>query len=263
MCSSAFTWRPWFYHNIILLPASVMSMYRQSGDENAGFRTEVSIKHRIHAESVTSTLIGRYSETTNLTDLTAGFPSDSARTCCWPLLEQFLWGFLLFWKEVKTLKIQDASWKWKFPECQEFQENWHLWSLNPTLYLCIPGHIPALQSASLHPSPTSLHPRLHPRLQFCIPGHILAFQTASLHPNLHPCIPACILACQSSSFHPNLHPCIPGCRCIQRYPWLHSFQSGDYTSLVASTFCPPCIPCNYDWDLQIPFHNLPLHPGNF
>ena len=52
-----------FYHNPIANIA-VMSMYRQSGGENAGFWTEVSIKHRVRAKSATLTLIGRYSETT-------------------------------------------------------------------------------------------------------------------------------------------------------------------------------------------------------
>ena len=62
MCSSAFTSRLWFYHNLIVnIP--VMSMYRQRGGENAAFGTEVSIKHRVHAESTTLTLIERYSET--------------------------------------------------------------------------------------------------------------------------------------------------------------------------------------------------------
>ena len=40
-----------------------MSMYRQSGGENAGFRTEGIIKHGVCAERATSTLTGRYSET--------------------------------------------------------------------------------------------------------------------------------------------------------------------------------------------------------
>ena len=57
-----FKWQLWFYHNPIA-NITVMSMYRQSGDENAGFRTEASIKHRVHAERATSTLIRRYSET--------------------------------------------------------------------------------------------------------------------------------------------------------------------------------------------------------
>ena len=61
MCSSVFTWQPWFYHNPIANIA-LMSMYRQSGGENAGFRTEVSIKHAVNAERVILTLIGRYSE---------------------------------------------------------------------------------------------------------------------------------------------------------------------------------------------------------
>ena len=55
-------WQSWFYHNPIASIA-VMSMYRQSGGEIARFRTEVSIKHGVSAESATSTLIGRYSET--------------------------------------------------------------------------------------------------------------------------------------------------------------------------------------------------------
>ena len=50
------------YHNAIANIA-VISMYRQSGGENVGLRTEVSIKHRVCAERVTSTLTGRYSET--------------------------------------------------------------------------------------------------------------------------------------------------------------------------------------------------------
>ena len=50
MYSSAFTWRPWFYHNPIANIA-VRSMYRQSDGENAGFRTEVSIKHGARAQS--------------------------------------------------------------------------------------------------------------------------------------------------------------------------------------------------------------------
>ena len=41
----------------------VMSMYRPSADENARFRTEVSIKTGVSAERVSSTLIGRYSQT--------------------------------------------------------------------------------------------------------------------------------------------------------------------------------------------------------
>ena len=42
MCSSAFTSRPCLlYHNPIANIA-VMSMYRQSGGETAGFRTEVN-----------------------------------------------------------------------------------------------------------------------------------------------------------------------------------------------------------------------------
>ena len=54
-------WRPWSYHNPIANIA-VISMYRQSGSENARFRTEVSITHGVRAERVTSTLTGRYAE---------------------------------------------------------------------------------------------------------------------------------------------------------------------------------------------------------
>ena len=103
-----------FYHNPIA-NITVTSMYMQSGGENAGFRTEVS-NNRVSTERATSTLIGRYSATRQAyTDLTAGFLSDSASTGFWLLLYHFLWQvFFSFWKEVKALKIRDASWVWKF-----------------------------------------------------------------------------------------------------------------------------------------------------
>ena len=72
MGSSAFMWRPWFYHNPIadLAVRSITEVFQppcvnvqQSHGENARFRTEVTIKHGVSAEKATSTLTGRYSET--------------------------------------------------------------------------------------------------------------------------------------------------------------------------------------------------------
>ena len=78
---------------------------------------KVSIKHRVSAERVTWTFDWKILwDTTSLTDLTAGFPSDGMRIRCWLFLFIiFFWSFFcLFWKEVNTLKIRDASWVWTF-----------------------------------------------------------------------------------------------------------------------------------------------------
>ena len=114
MCSGAFIWRPWFYHNPVA-NITVMSMYRPSGGENAGFRTEVTIKHGSQCWKSDFDFDWKmFWDTTSLTDLTAGFPSDGACIRCWLLLYHFLWRFfLLFWNDVKTLKMWDTFWAWK------------------------------------------------------------------------------------------------------------------------------------------------------
>ena len=57
-----------FHMAVMVLPQSYCKHrchinVQASGGENAGFRTEVSIKHGVCAERATSTLIGRHSET--------------------------------------------------------------------------------------------------------------------------------------------------------------------------------------------------------
>ena len=97
-----------------------MSKYRQSGGENARFRTDVSIKHRVSAERVTSTLIGRYSETQQQAlSIVQIWQQDSSQTVHAFAVDYysivfFEVFFLLFWNEVKTLQVQDVSWVWKF-----------------------------------------------------------------------------------------------------------------------------------------------------
>ena len=169
ICSSAFTSHPCLFHHNPIANIALMSKYRQSGGENAWFRTEVSntesvlkewlwlwlediLRHnkpcrsnggiplRLRAHSLLRKEMGRncgkgglplaswltqtaftvfdWPDTTkDLTCLwykaawTCAMPSET-----WRLYSSlaFLWGFLLFWKEVKTLKIRDASWAWKF-----------------------------------------------------------------------------------------------------------------------------------------------------
>ena len=63
---------------------TVISMYRQSGGENARFRTEVSILTRSpRSKSHFNFDLKIFWDTTSLTDLRAGFPLDGVRICCW------------------------------------------------------------------------------------------------------------------------------------------------------------------------------------
>ena len=131
-------WQPWFYHSPVA-NITVMSMYRQSGGENAGFRTEVSNTGSVLKERLWHCLEDILRHNKLCTDLMVGFPSDGARIRCWLLLYHFLWGFfLLFWKEVKTLKMWDASWVWKFSGMSEILENCHLWLIQEISWFFLP-----------------------------------------------------------------------------------------------------------------------------
>ena len=127
MCWSAFTWWPWFYCSPIANIA-VMSMYRQSGGENAAFRTEVSIKHGVSAKEWLwlwlKDILRHNKPYRSNSEIPLRWCAQSLLTITLPFSLKFV---LLFWKEIKTLKSRMLLGCQHFPKCQEFLENWHLW----------------------------------------------------------------------------------------------------------------------------------------
>ena len=81
-------WRPWFYHNPIVNIA-VISMYRQSGGEKC--RIQDWGKYLTWSLCWKSDFDWKiFWDTTSLTDLTAGSPSDDACIRCWLLPNMYI-----------------------------------------------------------------------------------------------------------------------------------------------------------------------------